>query len=77
MMGLVRQNFPDVMTYAVMADIGLEHIAPVTASDSGRSRCAEFGLDLTAIRNPKRTYPEVVEQRASFGRRSSGYSPLT
>ena len=66
MLGLVRQKFPDVPTYAVMADTGFEHKAPVPAEDWARSRCAEFGLDLTVVRNPKRTYLEMVEQRGMF-----------
>ena len=66
MLGLVRQNFPDVPTYAVMADTGFEHRAPIPAEDWARSRCAEFGLDLTVVRNPKRTYLEMVEQRGMF-----------
>ncbi len=66
MMGLVRQKFPDSPTYAVMADTGFEHMVPDTAADWARSRCAEFGLDLTVVRNPKRTYLEMVEQRGMF-----------
>jgi DNA sulfur modification protein DndC len=66
MMGLVRQKFPYAPTYAVMADTGFEHIAPVTAANWARTRCAEFGLDLTVVRNPKRTYLEMVEQRGMF-----------
>lgn len=66
MLGLVRQKFPNVGTYAVMADTGFEHKAPVSAEDWARSRCAEFGLDLTVVRNPKRTYLEMVEQRGMF-----------
>ncbi len=66
MMGLVRQNFPNSPTYAVMADTGFEHIAPVTAADWARTRCAEFRLGLTVVRNPKRTYLEMVEQRGMF-----------
>lgn len=66
MMGLVRHKFPYAPTYAVMADAGFEHIAPVTAANWARTRCAEFGLDLTVVRNPKRTYLEMVEQRRMF-----------
>ena len=66
MLGLVRNRFPDVATYAVMADTGFEHKAPVSAEVWARSRCAEFGLHLTVVRNPKRTYLEMVEQRGIF-----------
>ena len=66
MMGLLRQIFPAFPTYAVMADTGFEHQSPVSAADWARMRCAEFGLDLTVVRNPKRTYLEMVEQRGMF-----------
>lgn len=66
MMGLVRQAFPYMPTYAVMADTGFEHIPPVTAADWARSRCAECGLNLAVVRNPKRIYLEMVEQRGMF-----------
>ena len=66
MLGFVRKNFPDTPTYAVMADTGFEHVFPISAADFARARCAEFGLDLTVVRNPKRTYLEMVEQRGMF-----------
>ncbi len=66
MMGLVRQMFPDHPSYAVMADTGFEHQRPISAADWARSRCSEFGLDLTIVRNSKRTYLEMVEQRGMF-----------
>jgi DNA sulfur modification protein DndC len=49
-----------------MADTGFEHVSPISAADFARARCAEFGLALTVVRNPKRTYLEMVEQRSVF-----------
>jgi len=66
MLGLVRKKFPDWPTYVVMADTGFEHQSPVSAADWARLRCAEFSLTLTVVRNPKRTYLEMVEQRGMF-----------
>ncbi len=66
MLGLVRKKFPETPTYAVMADTGFEHISPISAADFARARCAEFGLELTVVRNPKRNYLEMVEQRGMF-----------
>ena len=66
MLGLIRKKFPDSPTYAVMADTGFEHVSPVSAADFARARCAEFGLELPVVRNPKRTYLEMVEQRGMF-----------
>ena len=55
MLGLVRNKFRDSPTYVVMADTGFEHQRPISAADFGRQRCAEFGLNLTVVRKPKRT----------------------
>ena len=73
--GFVRKKFPDVPTYAVMADTGFEHVSPISAADFARARCAEFGLDLTVVRNPKRTYLEMVEHRGMLA--SSQYRQCT
>jgi 3'-phosphoadenosine 5'-phosphosulfate sulfotransferase (PAPS reductase)/FAD synthetase len=51
MLGFVRKKFPDVPTYAVMADTGFEHVSPISAVDFARARCAEFGLGLPLVRN--------------------------
>lgn len=72
MLGFVRQRFPDSPIYAVMADTGFEHKRPISAADFASQRCAEFGLELTVVRNPKRTYLEMVEQRGMFRPRSTG-----
>jgi DNA sulfur modification protein DndC len=66
MLGFVRKKFRDSPTYAVMADTGFEHVFPISAADFARARCAEFGLELNMVRNPKRTYLEMVEQRGMF-----------
>ncbi len=39
---------------------------PTSAADFAKERCEEFGLDLTVVRNQKRTYLERVEQRGMF-----------
>lgn len=66
MLGMIRSEFPNSPTYAVMADTGFEHEAPISAAGFARSRCAEFGLNLSVVRNPKRTYLQMVEQRGMF-----------
>lgn len=75
MPGFIRKKFPDSPTYAVMADTGFEHVLPISAADFARARCAEFGLELTVVRNSKRTYLEMVEQRGSFRRPSIASAP--
>lgn len=49
-----------------MADTGFEHQRPISAAAFARQRCAAFGLELTVVRNPRRTYLEMVEQRGMF-----------
>ncbi len=66
MLGLVRNKFRDSPTYTVMADTGFEHQRPISAADFARQRCAEFGLDLTAVRHPRCTYLEMVKRRGMF-----------
>ena len=66
MLGFVRNKFRECPTYVVMADTGFEHQWPISATDFARQRCAEFGLNLTVVRNPKRTYLEMVERRGMF-----------
>jgi 3'-phosphoadenosine 5'-phosphosulfate sulfotransferase (PAPS reductase)/FAD synthetase len=66
MLGFVRRKFPDSSTYAVMADTGFEHQRPISAADFASQRCAEFGIELTIVRNPRPTYLEMVEQRGKF-----------
>lgn len=66
MLGFVRRKFPDTPTYAVMADTGFEHQKPISAADFARQRCTEFGIELAVVRNPRRTYLEMVEQRGMF-----------
>ena len=65
-LGFIRSKFPDSPTYAVMADTGFDHVLPISAADFARARCAEFGLELTIVRNQKRTYLKMVEQRGMF-----------
>jgi len=66
MLGFVRRRFAEAATYAVMADTGFEHQKPISAAEFARQRCAEFGLELSLVRNPRRTYLEMVEQRGMF-----------
>ncbi len=66
MLGFVRQRFPSVKTYAVMADTGFEHVRPVAAVDWCRQLAARFDLSLTVVRNPNKTYLEMVRRRGMF-----------
>jgi hypothetical protein len=59
-------NLPFCTTYGVMADTGFEHQRLVSAIDWAFSRCEEFGTSFAVVRNPKRTYLEMVEQRRIF-----------
>ncbi len=66
MLGFVRECFPDTPTFAVMADTGFEHRHPISARDFAQNRCADFNVPLTVVRNSRRTYLEMVEQRGMF-----------
>lgn len=66
MLGRVRGMFPQSPAYAVMADTGFEHQTPNSAAEFARQRCAEFGLSLNIVRNPRRTYLQMVEERGMF-----------
>jgi DNA sulfur modification protein DndC len=66
MLGCIRQHFPAVKTYVVMADTGFEHVQPVTAEAWARRITASFGLELHMVKNPNKTYLEMVERRGMF-----------
>ncbi len=66
MLGFIRQKYPTVQTYAVMADTGVEHTKPVSAVDWCRHLAAQFDLPLTVVRSPNKTYLEIVRRRGMF-----------
>jgi DNA sulfur modification protein DndC len=64
MLGYLRN--PTVRMIAVMADTGFEHINPISAEEFARQRCAEFGVEFHVVKNPNKTYLEMVERRGMF-----------
>ena len=66
MLGFIRETFPQIKTYVVMADTGFEHVKPVTAIEWARTQAASYGLELHVVRNPNKTYLEMVEKRGMF-----------
>src|SRR5208282_438559 len=66
MLGFLRENFPNIKTYVVMADTGFEHVKPVSALEWAWDQTARFGLELKVVRNPNKTYLEMVERRGKF-----------
>jgi DNA sulfur modification protein DndC len=66
MLGFLVEHFPEITKYVVQADTGFEHIAPISAEDFARQNVARFGLKLYMVRNPKKTYLEMVERRGMF-----------
>lgn len=66
MLGFIRENFPHVRTYVVMADTGFEHVRPIPAEEWARDQVALYGLKLIVVRNPNKTYLEMVERRGMF-----------
>ena len=66
MLGLLREHFPTIKTYSVMADTGFEHIAPIPAIHWTTHISARFGLPLNVVRNPNKTYLQMIERRGKF-----------
>ena len=68
MLGLVREEFPELPTISVMADTGFEHEFPISAEAWVRERCRSLRnpVPVEVVRNRKRTYLEMVEQRGKF-----------
>jgi len=66
MLAFVRDKFRDCPIHVAMADAGFEHQRPVSAADFARQRCAQVGLNLTVVRNPKRACLEMVKRRGMF-----------
>lgn len=66
MLGDLVAKYPSAHIIAVMADTGFEHVKPVTAQDWAKERCAQFGVELYIVRNPNKTYLEMVERRGMF-----------
>lgn len=63
MLGYIREHLPNVKTYVVMADTGFEHEGAAEWSGKLASR---FGLSVRVVRNPNKTYLEMVERRGKF-----------
>jgi DNA sulfur modification protein DndC len=63
MLGFVLESLPEATPFAVMADTGFEHQRPISATDFARDRCAEFGVPHAVVRNARRSYLQMVEQR--------------
>jgi DNA sulfur modification protein DndC len=66
MLGKIRKLYPNQKTYVVYADTGFEHVKPVSAEDWARARTEQFGLGLDVVRNPNKTYLQMVENRGKF-----------
>ncbi len=49
-----------------MADTGFEHVRPVSAVEWSRQIARCFGMELHVVRNPNKTYLEMVRTRGKF-----------
>jgi len=66
MLEVLCDLYPDVEKHVVYADTGFEHVNPVSAEEWARQHAAKHGLVLHAVRNPNKTYLEMVETRGMF-----------
>jgi DNA sulfur modification protein DndC len=62
MLGYLRDRFPKIPAYCVMADTGFEHVRPIPAVDWTRTLCSRFGVESTVVRPPNKTYLEMVRR---------------
>lgn len=66
MLGDCVAKYPHARIIAVMADTGFEHVKPVSAQNWAIARCNQFGIELYIVRNPNKTYLEMVRKRGKF-----------
>jgi DNA sulfur modification protein DndC len=66
MLGRVRELYPNHPTFVVMADTGFEHVRPISAEAWSRQQAARFDLPFAVVRNPNKTYLQMVERRRMF-----------
>jgi DNA sulfur modification protein DndC len=66
MLEVLCERFPHVEKHVVMADTGFEHVKPVSAEDWARQHAAKHNLTLHVVRNPNKTYLQMVERRGMF-----------
>lgn len=59
-------RFPSLPVYAVYADTGFEHVKPVSAEAFAGQVCEELGVPFYVVRNPNKTYLQMVERRGMF-----------
>lgn len=72
MLGYLRPRFPQIPTYCVLADTGFEHVRPVPAVEWSRRMATQFGSELHVVRNPNKTYLEMVCAHGKFPSAQSG-----
>jgi hypothetical protein len=63
MLGMLKESFPLQKMYVVMADTGFEHVKRVPAVEWATRQAQAFGEKLYVVRNPNKTYLEMVERR--------------
>jgi len=66
MLGMLKELFPIQKMYVVFADTGFEHVKPIPAAEWALRQAAAFGQELHIVRNPNKTYLEMVERRKMF-----------
>jgi 3'-phosphoadenosine 5'-phosphosulfate sulfotransferase (PAPS reductase)/FAD synthetase len=68
MLGVLQRELPELPIYCVLADTGFEHQTPISAEDWVQIRCASLAqpVPVTVVRNPNKTYLEMVERRGRF-----------
>lgn len=60
------ERYPSLPMYALYADTGFEHVKPISAEDFSRQICDQLGVPFYVVRNPNKTYLQMVERRKMF-----------
>jgi len=59
-------RYPSLPIYAIYADTGFEHVKPVSAEAWCAQQCVDLGVPFYVVRNPNKTYLQMVERRRMF-----------
>jgi 3'-phosphoadenosine 5'-phosphosulfate sulfotransferase (PAPS reductase)/FAD synthetase len=68
MLGILQRELPELPIYCVLADTGFMHRTPISPEGGVRIRCESLAhpVPVTMVRNPNKTYLEMVERRGRF-----------
>ncbi len=66
MLAELCRRYPHLEKIAIYADTGFEHVNPISAEAFGAQVCAKLGVPFVMVKNPNKTYLQMVERRRMF-----------